>query len=356
MFNCEFDRLLTKSVPHILEKIFFSLDYDSLKACSMVCKAWNDIHSCDRYQRQAERKLREKEKNEQMLMKYSLKGDVEAVRNLLAMGMNPNRIMAWHAFEGTPLRMAAERGNIDVMNLLLNAGADPNFSKNRARSQLKSEGAFLIAVIYGQKNAAQLLIHAGAEIDKEGIHGRTPLYYAACMNMLNWDMTVMVAFLLNAGANPNKADKFGNTPLMAAACKGYTDVVKMLINGGAEPVAENHNGDTSLICASREGHKDTVQYLLDAGGDSQKGNRFQRTPLLLASFHGHQKVAQILLRAGADPDRGDKNGKTPLDYATKNGHNDIIKMLNDAKVRIENLKRLRPRPGGSDNSKKFRPK
>ena len=69
----------------------------------MVCKTWNNLLSCDLYQRQAQRKLAEKEKNEQLLMKYSFKGDVEGVRNLLAIGMNPNCIIPWREFEGTPL-------------------------------------------------------------------------------------------------------------------------------------------------------------------------------------------------------------------------------------------------------------
>ena len=43
MAACDFDRLLTRNVPHILEKIFFSLDYASFKKCLKVSKSWNDI-------------------------------------------------------------------------------------------------------------------------------------------------------------------------------------------------------------------------------------------------------------------------------------------------------------------------
>ena len=42
---CGFDQLLTKNVPHILEKIFLSLDIESIKNCMRVCQAWNNVLS-----------------------------------------------------------------------------------------------------------------------------------------------------------------------------------------------------------------------------------------------------------------------------------------------------------------------
>ena len=40
---CEFDQLFTKTVPHIIEQIFFSMDYESFKQCLEVSKSWNDL-------------------------------------------------------------------------------------------------------------------------------------------------------------------------------------------------------------------------------------------------------------------------------------------------------------------------
>ena len=48
---CEFDRLFTKKVPHIHEKIFFSLDYESFKNCVEVSKSWNDLLTSDNFLR-----------------------------------------------------------------------------------------------------------------------------------------------------------------------------------------------------------------------------------------------------------------------------------------------------------------
>ena len=38
-----FDTLLSKNVPHILENIFFSLDYESFKTCHKVSTTWNEL-------------------------------------------------------------------------------------------------------------------------------------------------------------------------------------------------------------------------------------------------------------------------------------------------------------------------
>ena len=44
-----FDRLFQQSVPHILERIFFHLDYESFKACYDVCKVWKILLSSQTY-------------------------------------------------------------------------------------------------------------------------------------------------------------------------------------------------------------------------------------------------------------------------------------------------------------------
>ena len=122
MAVCEFDRLFAKSVPHILEKIFFSLGYDSFKKCREVCKAWNELHSSESYQQKREELFdEEKKNNEQKLCQYSKEGNIEEVKNLLSSGVNPNcnnyGIM-------TPIHYAAAYGHEDVVKLLLNTGAD----------------------------------------------------------------------------------------------------------------------------------------------------------------------------------------------------------------------------------------
>ena len=51
---CQFDRLLTKRVPHIHERIFFSVGYESFKKCLNVSKSWNDLLTSESFLRRGE--------------------------------------------------------------------------------------------------------------------------------------------------------------------------------------------------------------------------------------------------------------------------------------------------------------
>ena len=49
-----FDILFTKSVPHIFENIFFTLDYESFKSCMEVNKSWNEVMTSESFQKLGE--------------------------------------------------------------------------------------------------------------------------------------------------------------------------------------------------------------------------------------------------------------------------------------------------------------
>ena len=51
MDPCAFDKLFTKSVPHILEKIFFSLDYHSFKISKEVSNTWKKVLASEAFKR-----------------------------------------------------------------------------------------------------------------------------------------------------------------------------------------------------------------------------------------------------------------------------------------------------------------
>ena len=55
---CHFDKFFTRNVPHILEKIFFLLDYGSFETSSMVNIAWNELLTSKRFQKLGKLKFR----------------------------------------------------------------------------------------------------------------------------------------------------------------------------------------------------------------------------------------------------------------------------------------------------------
>ena len=242
MTFCEFDRLFSRTVPHILERIFFSLDYDSFMASRKVCKAWNELYSSELYQQKAKKLLEEKMYNEKKLWQYSFAGNDREVGNLLASGVNVNCVPEGtgmkancEAYGKTPLHIAAMKGHKNVVKLLLDAGADPNREDNGKNN------ALYWPANDGDTAMVKLLLKGGANINKAGRYGLTPLHLAA-----GNDFTETAKALLDAGADLNAADWDGKTPLHIAECNGHNNVVDMLLNAGADPDLRNIKGQSSF--------------------------------------------------------------------------------------------------------------
>ena len=92
-----FHPLFNKNVPHILEKIFFSLDYESFMSCQDVCSTWNGLFSSGLYNERSKKLLFEKNKKEDDFC--HLIGDteypwgedyLEKIQDFLSSGTNPN--------------------------------------------------------------------------------------------------------------------------------------------------------------------------------------------------------------------------------------------------------------------------
>lgn len=156
------------------------------------------------------------------------------------------------AVEGkTPLMEAAFRGNVEMVRLLLQAGARPNVRARDGHTAL-SYG------VLGQAGLPllELLLRAGAEPNMGTFEKTFPLHVAAVMASPE-----IVAALLNARARVDVANKDGLTPLMLAASAGKVDVVQLLLSRGANRGLLDLSGRSATDYAREGGHQQVVQLL-----------------------------------------------------------------------------------------------
>jgi ankyrin repeat protein len=141
-----------------------------------------------------------------------------------------------------------------------------------------------------------LVNELGADVNKAGRDGSTPLHTAAF-----WNNVDMLRCLGTSGADVSQASITGGTPLHIAADNGNVAAVRCLVKDlGANVDQANHEGVTPVFGAAENGHLDVLRYLVNKlGADINKGTHSSATPLMAASRYKHDEVVRWLLKNGA---------------------------------------------------------
>ena len=163
-------------------------------------------------------------------------GDMDKARQWLDEGLSPN-FLADRI--GTGLMIAAWEGNIPLMELFVQRGANINFVNRNG------EQALQLAAWKGQTEAVKWLLARGATINRKGKEW-SALHYAVFAG--HEDLTRL---LLNQGANVNAQAPNGSSVLMMAAREGHEKLAQTLIEAGADTSIRNENGESALIWAMR---------------------------------------------------------------------------------------------------------
>jgi ankyrin repeat protein len=231
-------------------------------------------------------------------------GDLDRVRELL--GQDPslaNRLGGYEGYylgAGAPIANAAAAGRLDIVQLLLDHGADPNLPEEQIAPRGK---ALYEAVRSGHYDIAKLLLERGAFPNPPAESSGDALWFARERR----PDARMEQLLLSYGATPVPEDPEEAWPA----------------------VAHNWLRITPLHQAARTGDLEKAKALLDAGADlTARDEHLRSTPLAWAAKFGQREMVALLLARGAPrslPD--DPAWATPLAWAKKRGHEEIARLL-----------------------------
>ncbi len=297
---------------------------------------------------QAEFERREKAaaqlKLDKTLLSAAQYGNLTNVQNALKAGANVN-----YANEFNQTALISTYGmspNLQVVELLLQNGADPNFYPS-----VNGRKDWHPLTLCSNTELLRLLVKYGADLNRRGIMGDCVLHSMARRNS---DLT---ACALELGADPTLTDTEGKSALMMVTT---IDPAIMLHLAAPQMLQHKDNqGNNALHHITQKGFfNDTpcpqdlsklptpntapkinrnigaefdgvqiVHFLIKAGISPDSANNMGQTPLMLAAAKGDLSMVTLMLKLGANATLTDLNGKSALSYAQSSGNQHILDLL-----------------------------
>ena len=276
-------------------------------------------------------------------------GLADIARRLISLGVDPNTRFPWlHHNVRRPILWGATRipQSLPLVNVLLDAGADPN------------DGVTLpLAASAGDIPVLEALLAHGANVDQRwATDGSTALYA-----ILQWSRTADgILWLLAHGADPNAVfAENGETPLHGTARAWDVPLAEAMVARGAEISRRRADRRTPYAVAELNGNRAVADWLLAHGASPElsdvdrlvaacsRGDRAAAEALVAQNpglkseitddhyiaFHqaaerGDVRALEAMLASGFDPNRPDASiGKTALHSAAMEGWPDAVRVL-----------------------------
>ncbi|KAM8802237.1 ankyrin repeat domain-containing protein 16 isoform 2-T2 [Rhynchonycteris naso] len=245
-------------------------------------------------------------------------GHRDCVRYLLGRGA---AVDCLKKADWTPLMMACTRKNLEVIQDLVEHGANP-LLKNK-----DGWNSFHIASREGDPSILQYLLTVCPDAwETESRTGRTPLHTAAMHGCLE----AVKVLLQRCQYEPDCRDRCGLTPFMDAIQCGHINIARLLLEKQKACIsAEDSLGAQAIHRAAVTGQNEAIQFLVsELGIDVDlRTTSTHLTALHYAAKEGHVSTVQMLISLGADIHSKDERNRSALHLACAGQHVACVQFL-----------------------------
>lgn len=165
----------------------------------------------------------------------ALRGNFQKITKLLldyGVSANANENMGY-----SPLMVAAGDGNLEIMRILIRAGANVNYKSS-------NYDALTVAIENGHSFGVSLLLESSADIEQYRNNEKEVWLLSVAIKSGNYRL---VDLLMNNGFRLNAIDANGNTPLYRAIeNQSPYNMIDFLLQKGADPCLESATGENSI--------------------------------------------------------------------------------------------------------------
>ncbi|KAK5756659.1 hypothetical protein LTS12_013249 [Elasticomyces elasticus] len=248
------------------------------------------------------------------------------------------------------LLLAAKEGFTDIVDMLLDRGADVNALQKHKNGRCMPN-VLQTASQFGRWATFEMLLERGASLGERYLDYDNPL--EAAMSSANWRIVELLldrdafvnslggchgstlgaavvsgnSHIIDKGANVNAVGQGMSTALQIASKDSSATIVKLLLDRGADVNAVRDGQSTALTAACLEGRKGIFDLLLDAGADINVQGGFWDTPLQAASSKGYKDIVKFLLDRGANVNARGGYYDTALQAAAHHDRKEVIEVL-----------------------------
>ncbi|XP_077375142.1 uveal autoantigen with coiled-coil domains and ankyrin repeats protein isoform X2 [Festucalex cinctus] len=222
----------------------------------------------------------------------------------------------WNKYDDR-LMKAVERGEVDKTAAVLN-------KKGIIPTKLDVEGrsAFHLAATRGHLDCLNLILSHSADVTATDATGKNALHLASRNGH-----SLCVQKLLQHNCPVGNVDLQGRTALHDAVMAGCSSSVKLLCDSGASVNASDFDGRTPLVLATQMCHPRICQLLVERGADISVRDKQKKTALILGCEYGCKDAVEVLLKSGADVMDVDSLGHDAFHYARLSKNPELVSLV-----------------------------